>query len=93
MGLETQLETKIKKYCDEKNFLCWKLSSPSTRGVPDRIVLAPNGRILFLELKAPRKKATDMQEYRLKQLQDRGFDAVCTDNFALAKELIDEMEV
>lgn len=33
--------------------LCLKWVSPGTCGVPDRIILLPNGRVIFAELKRP----------------------------------------
>lgn len=41
--------------------LCEKFTSPGRRSVPDRIVTLPGGRIIFIELKAPGKKPTDLQ--------------------------------
>jgi len=38
-----------------------KFGSPTRRAVPDRIVTLPGGRIIFVELKAPGKKPTDLQ--------------------------------
>jgi hypothetical protein len=39
-----------------------KFTSPNKRSVPDRIVTLPEGRIIFVELKAPNKKPTELQE-------------------------------
>lgn len=42
---------------------CWKWVSPGRRGVPDRIVLMPNGLVAFVETKAPRMVERPDQEY------------------------------
>jgi hypothetical protein len=41
--------------------LAYKFVSPGHRGVPDRIVLMPDGKVWFVELKAPGKKPTEQQ--------------------------------
>ena len=55
------LESEIEKYlCKrvkaELKGRAFKFVSPGFSGVPDRIVLAPTGRIWFVETKAPGKK-------------------------------------
>ena len=41
--------------------------------MPDRMVLLPNGRMGFVELKAPGKKPRLLQELRMRQLRRLGF--------------------
>lgn len=59
------------------------------KGVPDRIIIAPNGSILFLELKAPKKQPTELQNYVLQTLANHNCNAVWCDDFKLAKIAID----
>ena len=42
---------------------CEKFTSPGRRSVPDRIVTLPGGRIVFVEVKAPGRKATKLQGF------------------------------
>ena len=42
--------------------MCEKFTSPSRRGVPDRIVILPGGRVVFVELKAPGKALSVLQQ-------------------------------
>jgi len=42
-------------------------------GVPDRLVLLPGGRAVFVELKAPGKKPTELQSEMMRKLRDLGF--------------------
>ncbi|TGE33346.1 VRR-NUC domain-containing protein [Desulfosporosinus sp. Sb-LF] len=51
--LERQIEQKLRLAVKAKGGLALKFVSPGTAGVPDRIVLAPDGRVFFVELKAP----------------------------------------
>lgn len=53
---EANIEKYLKKCVEQKGGLCLKFISPSMRGAPDRIVMLPQRRIFFVELKAPKKK-------------------------------------
>lgn len=50
---ESTLEQKIVNYVKEKGGLALKWTSPSRRGVPDRIIFLPGGRLIFAEIKKP----------------------------------------
>lgn len=58
---ESKIEAALVKKVKELGGLCDKFVSPQHRGVPDRIVTLPSGRIIFVELKAPGKKPTKLQ--------------------------------
>ena len=47
---EHEIERKLVDAVKAKGGICWKFVSPGTAGVPDRIILMPNGRIAFVEL-------------------------------------------
>ena len=59
--LEKTIEQALVKRVKGLGGLCEKFTSPNRRSVPDRIVGLPDGRIIFVELKAPGKKPTDAQ--------------------------------
>ena len=61
--MEKDIERKLKKRLEGIGCLCLKFESPGYTGVPDRIVLAPGGRIAFVETKAPGKKERPRQVY------------------------------
>lgn len=50
----------------------YKFVSPSTCGVPDRIVVAPGGQVWFVEVKAPRGKLSRLQKLVIDDLQSMG---------------------
>jgi len=58
---ESTIEEYFRKQCVKRGWLCEKFTSPSKRSVPDRVVTMP-GRIIFVELKAPGKKPTELQK-------------------------------
>lgn len=76
---EKHLENELKKSVENLGGICWKLVSPGTAGVPDRICLKA-GRIVFVELKAPGKKPRAIQNRRIKQLRDQGFTVFVMDS-------------
>lgn len=59
--LEKTIEAALVKRVKQLGGMCEKFTSPSRRGVPDRIVTLPLNRIIFVELKAPGQKPTLLQ--------------------------------
>ena len=60
--LEKDIESALCARVKSLGGLCEKFVSPGRRSVPDRIVILPGGAIVFVEVKAPGKKPTDLQE-------------------------------
>lgn len=60
--LEKDIESALCARVKSLGGLCEKFISPGRRSVPDRIVTLPGGVIVFVEVKAPGKKPTDLQE-------------------------------
>jgi hypothetical protein len=60
-------------------------------GVPDRIILMPNGKIAFAELKAPGKKPRAIQVKRINQIRQLGFKVYVIDNTQMIGGVIDEI--
>lgn len=54
---EKQIESKLVIEVKKIGGIAPKLVSPGFDGMPDRLVLLPDGHIAFVELKAPRQKA------------------------------------
>ena len=71
---ESALENKLKIHVESLNGKCWKWVSPGLRGVPDRVCFFPNGKIIFVEMKASGKTSNPMQLKRHKELRNLGFD-------------------
>lgn len=77
---ESQVEAKIVAYARSKGCLVYKFSSPARRGVPDRIIIAPGGKVLFLEIKRPGKHPTELQLREMRLLREQGCRAEWTDS-------------
>lgn len=71
--LESALESKFRIRVTRAGALTFKFTSPGHAGVPDRIVLAPGGRIYFVEMKRKNGKLRPLQQYTVKKLQEYGF--------------------
>lgn len=69
---EREVEAHYKKLIEDAGGLFIKFTSPSHSGVPDRIVILPNGRIYFVEFKAPSKKPRPLQLHIINKIRELG---------------------
>ncbi len=76
---EKTVEAKLVTAARSMGGLALKFTSPGFDGVPDRLVLLPNGKMAFIELKAPGKKLRPLQVRRKRQLEALGFSVYCID--------------
>lgn len=90
---EKCLEQILCKQIRKHGGLPLKFVSPGMAGVPDRIVLMPKGKVVFVELKAPGKKMRTLQLKRKEQLETLGFKVYLIDSIQGINELIEEMIV
>ena len=88
---EREIEGKLRDAVKAMGGVCWKFTSPGTAGVPDRIILMPNGRIAFVETKAPGEKSRPLQLSRHRLLKRLGFKVYVLDNKADIRKIIEEM--
>ena len=59
--LEKKIEQALLSRVTALHGTCEKFVSPGRRGVPDRIVTLPGGRIIFVELKSPTGRLSPSQ--------------------------------
>ncbi|EBA1299365.1 VRR-NUC domain-containing protein [Salmonella enterica] len=74
--IEKHLVTEVKK----AGGVAYKFVSPGRRSVPDRIVLLPGGRLVFVECKAPGKPPRADQQREHERLRALGFAVVVLDS-------------
>lgn len=88
---ERNIESYLRDRVREVGGIAFKWVSPGNSGVPDRIVIVPNGRIVFVELKAPGRKPTALQLYQQNRLRVLGCDVRLIDSREGVDELIKEL--
>ena len=88
---EKIIEEKLVKAIRLMGGLAPKFVSPGFDGVPDRLLLLPNGRMAFAELKAPGKQLRPLQKRRKRQLETLGFRVFVIDNTDQIGGVLDEL--
>jgi hypothetical protein len=88
---EKQIEARLKREVKKIGGLALKFASPGNAGVPDRIVLLPNGNVVFAELKAPGKNLRPLQIKRKEQLETLGFKVYVIDSYEKVDVFIQEV--
>jgi len=77
---ERNIETYLRDQVRKAGGAAMKWVSPGNSGVPDRIVIMPGGRIVFVELKAPGRKPTQLQLVQHERLRALGCDVRVIDS-------------
>ena len=89
---ESAIEKKLVQETKARGGMAVKLVSPSMNGIPDRLVLLPNGRMGFVELKVPGRKPRLVQELRIRQLRHLGFYVAVVDGVEQIGGVLDEIQ-
>lgn len=71
--------------------LAVKFTSPGFDGVPDRLALLPDGKMAFVEVKAPGEKPRPLQLARHRLLRQLGFKVYVLDDESQIGGMIDEI--
>ena len=88
---EKQIENKLATEAKKLGGIALKFVSPSFDGMPDRLVLMPDGHIAFVELKAPGKKPRPLQLARHRLLRSLGFRVYIIDSVEQIGGMLDEV--
>lgn len=89
---EKKIEQKLSLMVKKRGGICPKWVSPGFDGVPDRIVLLPEGCIAFVEVKAPGKAPRPLQIARHKLLRRLGFKVYILDGEEQIGGILDEIQ-
>lgn len=76
---EKYIEQKLGREVRIRGGLCEKWNS-CTSGWPDRIVLLPDGKVGFVEVKAPGEEPRKLQLHRHEQLRRLGYQVYVLDH-------------
>jgi len=88
---EKNLERKLVEAVTRMGGLALKFVSPGMAGAPDRLLLFPGGKAVFVEMKAPGERPRPLQLYRHKQLRNLGFRVYVVDSVDQIGELLHEI--
>ena len=88
---EQKIERRLKKEIELIGGKALKFVSPGVSGVPDRIVLLPGGKVIFIELKAPGKILNPIQAFRRKEFNKLGFETKVIDSIESVLQFIREV--
>lgn len=70
---EQAIQTKIKKKLEKNGWFVIKLIKTSVNGIPDLLVIK-NNEVMFIEVKQPNGKLSELQKVRIAELKDRGIN-------------------
>lgn len=91
--LEKEIENYLGVKATKEGWLSLKFESPGNRGVPDRIVVAEKGIIVFVELKRPEGGVLGkLQNYQRYRLEKRGCNCATIKNRQEVDELIESIK-
>ena len=85
---EKEIEQSLRRAVLKRGGLCLKFISPGWSGAPDRLVLLPEGRLGFIEVKAPGKKPRPLQMAVIANLAHIDFETWVIDSPAEVKKFI-----
>lgn len=70
---EQKVQKKVIDRLESEGYYVIKLSLTNKNGIPDVIALHPEKGVLFVEVKRKKGRLSPMQEYRIKELKEKGF--------------------
>ena len=89
--LEKQIEAKVCDYAKSKGVLAYKFTSPARAAVPDRLFIAPDGRVWFCEFKRAGAKPTAAQDREHTRLRQQNVNVFVIDNLDEGRSMVDLM--
>ena len=89
--LEKEIERRMVQMVKQRGGLCYKFVSPSNPGVPDRIIITPDGKIIFVEIKTEIGRLSKLQTWQRSEMQKRGADVRVAYGWPAVKALVEEV--
>ena len=88
---EKEIERRLVQAVKSRGGLCYKFVSPNCVGVPDRIIITPQGRVIFVELKTETGRLSKMQAYQIAEMRKRGADVRVAKGLSAVNQLLEEI--
>jgi len=92
MDSEKKLEVKLRKQVKKLGGWAIKFWAVNLTGFPDRLVLMPEGKISFVELKSEGKKLNPRQAVVIEMLRKLGFKVFVIDTKILLDEFLNDLK-
>ena len=89
---EREIEQKFTRAVKKRGGLALKFLSPGFDGMPDRLALLPDGKMGFVEGKAPGKVPRPLQAQRHRLLRELGFRVYILDDQRQIGGIIDDIQ-
>ena len=89
---EAEIEKRLKNGIRQIGGRCYKFVSPGNDGVPDRIVVLPGGKIVFIELKAETGRLSPLQRIQITRLRDLNADVRVLKGLSAVNQFLEEMK-
>ena len=89
--LEKTIEKKLATAVKKASGIAPKFVSPSFAGMPDRLILLPDGKFAFAELKAPEESPRPLQMARHRLLRSLGFQVYVIDSIEQIGGMLHEL--
>ena len=88
---ESSIEAHLVREVKRHGGLCYKFVSPGNPGVPDRLVIVPDGRTIFVELKTEVGRLAKLQRWQRSEMEKRGADVRVLYGLDAVKEFLREV--
>ena len=89
--LESRIERSLAQGVRARGGLCLKFTSPGSPGVQDRLVVAPDGHVYFVEVKTVAGRLANIQRWMIGELEKRGADVRILRGMDAVKGFLDEI--
>lgn len=87
---EKAIEAYLVRQAKEQGLLCLKYSSANTTGYPDRLLLLPDRRVVWIEIKTKGKHPNKLQLLRHDELRRYGHTVYVADSREQVEEIIEK---
>jgi hypothetical protein len=89
--LERDIEKRICQHAKKLGCYEKKFTSPSSRSVPDRLFITPEGVVFFIEFKRLGEKPTPAQAVEIEKIRAKKVKVFVVDNVQDGKNVVEAM--
>ncbi|USL89241.1 nuclease [Bacillus phage vB_BceS_LY1] len=87
MHTEKQIENYLKRKFESIGSIVLKFTSPGQAGVPDRLIILPDGFTIFVEVKCKTGRVAPLQQHWVDKINKQGANA----HFVWSYEDVDKL--